>query len=106
MRCRERRKKPGDVLPVTDYYHYSLPPGLKPGTLVNLIHFYCGYWLGEAKGQQFTVFQTRINDGYEYEWRGRWLPESDPRVQVKLRSDKLLNSVMPVAVGMDECRTG
>ena len=92
IRCRERRKKPGDVLPVTDSYHYALPPGLHPGTVVKLIHFDCGYWIVEVNGEQFTVFQTRINSGFEYEWRGRWLPESDPRVQAMLGRETLKGS--------------
>lgn len=80
MRCRERVKKPGAILPVTDSYHYPLPPGLKAGTLVKLIHFDCGYWIVEANGEQFTVFQTRIDAGFEYECNGRWLAVSDPRI--------------------------
>ena len=48
---------------------------------MKLIHFDAGYWTVEANGEPYTVFQTRINGGFEYEFQGRWLPESDPRVQ-------------------------
>ena len=92
MRCRERAKKPGDVYTVSDSCHYPLPPGLKPGTMVKLIHFEHGYWIVEANGEQYTVFQTRIHAGYEYELKGRWLPESDPRVQEKLSRDTMKDS--------------
>jgi hypothetical protein len=46
----------------------------------------------EADGEQFTVFQTRINAGYEYEFRGRWLPESDPRIQAMRNRETLKDS--------------
>ncbi|HEX7862747.1 MAG TPA: hypothetical protein VF773_20605 [Verrucomicrobiae bacterium] len=81
MRCRERWKRPGDVLPVRNSYHYPLPPGLEPGTLVRLVRHEHGYWVVEAKGKEFTVFKTLIVAGFEYEVRGRWLPEIDPEVQ-------------------------
>ena len=80
MRCREKDKKPGDVFPVTDSYHYALPPGLAEGTLVKLIAFDHGYWVVEANGEHFTVFQTQIDSGFEFEWKGRWYPEEDPRI--------------------------
>jgi len=34
----------------------------------------------EADGKQFEVFLMRIEPGWEYELRGRWLDENDPRV--------------------------
>ena len=92
MRCRERTKKPVDVYPVSDSYHYPLPPGLKAGTEVKLVHFDHGYWTVELEGQQFLVFQTRIDSGFEYELKGRWLPESDPRVQAALGRETLVNA--------------
>ena len=84
MRCRERRKKPGDVLPVRNSYHYRLPPGLEEGAVVRLVHHDAGYWIVEAMGEQFTVFNTLIVAGFEYELCGLWLPEFDPRVQAAL----------------------
>ena len=57
------------------------PPGLEPGTFVRLVRHEHGYWIVEAKGKEFTVFKTLIVAGFEYEVRGRWLPETDPEVQ-------------------------
>ena len=95
----ERTKKPGDVLPVTDSYHYALPTGLKPGTLVKLIHFDTGYWIVETNGERFTVFQTRIDAELEYEWHGRWLPASDPRIQAMRNRETLKDSPAYSCVG-------
>lgn len=92
MRCRERSKKPGDVFPVRDSYHYPLPSGLPAGTPVRLIQYEAGYWIVEASGQRFTVFQTLVNAGFDYEVNGRWLPESDPRVHALLKRDTLANA--------------
>lgn len=39
-----------------------------------------GYWIVEANGEQYAVFKTLIDAGFEYELRGRWLPADDPRV--------------------------
>jgi hypothetical protein len=81
MRCRLKQAKVGDVLPVNDSdFHYQLPPGLKAGTLVKLLAFDAGFWTVEADGQQFSVFLTRIESGWEYELNGRWLPADDLRV--------------------------
>jgi hypothetical protein len=70
MRCRERWKKPGDVLPVRESYHYPLPAGLKPGTMVRLVHHDAGYWTVEFEGKEYTVFKTLVDAGFEYELKG------------------------------------
>jgi hypothetical protein len=77
----KKQAKPGDVLPVNDSdFHYQLPPRLKAGTLVKLLAFERGFWTVEADGRVFEVFLTRVETGWEYEWRGRWLDENDSRV--------------------------
>jgi hypothetical protein len=76
-----KEARPGDVLPVTDDYHYPLPEGLRAGDLVRLLTFDHGYWVVEKDGQQFKVFMRRIDPGFEYELGGRWLPASDGRVK-------------------------
>jgi hypothetical protein len=60
--------------------------------LVKLIHFESGYWIVEANGERFTVFQTRIDSGFEYEFRGRRLPGAEPRVQALPGCDTLKDS--------------
>lgn len=80
MRCKERRKKPGDVWPVSQSYHYPLPPELEAGTRVKLLSYDHGYWTVEADGKQFVVFGPQVDAGYFYELNGRWLPADDPRV--------------------------
>jgi hypothetical protein len=92
MRCREKNKKPGDVFPVRDSNHYGLPPGLAAGTLVKLIHHDAGYWIIEANGERFTVFKTLVDAGFEYEWKGRWYPEEDPRIQAIRARETLKDS--------------
>jgi hypothetical protein len=92
MRCRERNKKPGDVFPVRDSFHYALPKGLKDGTLVKLLSFDHGYWTVAADGQQFEVFAGRIDAGMEYELNGRWFPPTDPRIRSNLGDHSLKNS--------------
>jgi hypothetical protein len=92
MRCREKTKKPGDVFHVRDSNHYGLPPGLVPGTLVKLIYHDYGYWIVEANGEQYTVFKTLVDAGFEYEFKGRWLPADDPRVRAILDRDSLKDS--------------
>ena len=82
----------GDVLPVTDSTHYSLPPGLKHGDFVKLIDFDHGYWTVEKDGQQFLVYSVRIDAGYEYELGGRWLPDTDYRVKAMLKATTLKKS--------------
>ena len=80
MRSRQKIPRPGDLLPVNDSsFHYALPPGLTPGTIVKLLSFDHGYWTVEAHGQQFQVFMTRIDSGWEQEVNGRWQgPDSTP----------------------------
>ena len=91
MRCREKNKKPGDVFPVRDSYHYPLPKGLAAGTLVKLIHHAAGYWIVEANGEQFTVFKTLVDSGFEYDLKGQWYPEEDPRIQAVRAATTLAN---------------
>jgi len=67
MRCKERRKKVGDVFPVRDSYHYPLPPGLAPGTPVKLVAYNCGYWTVEASGELYRVFGPLVDAGFDYE---------------------------------------
>ena len=64
-------KRVGDVLPVADSYHYPLPHGLAPGTLVKLIAHDHGYWIVEANGEHYSVFQSLVDGGFEYEIQGR-----------------------------------
>ena len=62
-------------------FHYQLPPTLKAGTLVKLISFDHGYWTVEAEGERFEkIFMVRIESGWEYELKGRWLDQHDPRI--------------------------
>ncbi len=75
-----RRLRPGDVVRVTDAVHYSLPAGLHHGDLVKLVRFDHGYWQVERLGQGYLVFPSRIDAGFEYELKGRWVQETDPRV--------------------------
>ncbi len=90
--------KPGDVLAVNDEgSHYPLPPGLKAGTLVKLVSFDHGYWTVEADGQQFKVFMTRIESGWQYELNGRWLEADDPRVIAAKKCESLRSS--PASTG-------
>ena len=64
----------GEVLPVSDSnFHYQLPAGLAAGTLVKLISFDRGYWTVEAEGREYRVFMARIDSGWEYEVKGRWV---------------------------------
>jgi hypothetical protein len=66
---------------------------LEAGTLVRLLDFDAGYWtVATEEGKTFTVFQTRIDSGMEYEWRGRWLPAHDPRVIAERRESSLATS--------------
>ena len=92
MQCREKHKKPGDVFPVRDSFHYSLPPGLKDGTLVTLLSFDHGYWTVEASGKQYIVFAGRVDSGMEFKLHGRWLPVDDPRVIARKQAETLVNS--------------
>jgi hypothetical protein len=83
----------GDVYPVTDSSHYSLPRDLEDGTFVRLLEFDAGYWtVATEEGKTFTVFQARIDSGMEYEWRGCWLPAYDPRVVAERRESSLASS--------------
>jgi hypothetical protein len=91
MNCRERSKKPGDIFPVRDSCHYPLPPGLAAGTPVKLIAYDRGYWTVEASGELYSVFGTLVDAGFEYKLNGRWLPESDPRVQAVRAATTLAN---------------
>jgi hypothetical protein len=85
--------KPGDLFPVNDSdFHYQLPPGLKAGTLVKLIAFDHGFWTVEANGQRFKVFIIRIESGWEYEFKGRWLSADDPRVIAEKKRTSLRSS--------------
>jgi hypothetical protein len=72
MRCRERKKKPGDILPVRKSYHYPLPHGLSEGTHVKLIAHDHGYWIVEANHERYRVFQSLVDSGFEYEIGRRW----------------------------------
>jgi hypothetical protein len=81
MRCRMKDMRAGDVVKITDGFHYFLPAGLTDGDSVKLISFDCGYWTVEKEGQQFLVFLARIDPGFEYEIGGRWFPETDWRVK-------------------------
>jgi hypothetical protein len=77
MRCRQKKARPGDFLPVNNSdFHYPLPPGLNPGTLVKLVSFDRGYWTVEAEGQRYEVFMARIESGWEEEVNSRWVPRS------------------------------
>jgi len=89
MQCKERRKKPGDILPVRNSYHYPLPRGLAEGTVVKLIAFDHGYWTVEANGEQFKVFGALVDAGHLYELNGRWLPADDPRVIAQRKASGL-----------------
>lgn len=59
---------------------------------MKLISFDHGYWTVEKEGQHFMVYCTALESGFEYEWRGRWLPETDPRVQAELKRTTLQTS--------------
>ena len=80
MRCREKRKRVGDVFPVRDSYHYPLPSGLAPGTPVKLVAYACGYWTVEASGEFYRVFGPLVDAGFEYEIGEKWFPANHPRV--------------------------
>jgi len=80
MRCRMKRAKPGDVLPVKGGYPYELPNGIKAGALARLISFDHGYWTVEAEGRTFKVFISQVESGWLYELNGCWLDENDPRI--------------------------
>ena len=91
MRCKERKKKPGDYWPVRNSYHYPLPPGLEDGTLVKLLSFDHGYWTAEVNGKQYVVFGPLVDAGYLYEVNGGWLAADDPRVMARKSEEMLLN---------------
>ena len=60
--------------------------------MVRLVHHEAGYWIVEANGEQYTVFKTLIDGGFEYELRSRWLPETDPRIVAARSADSLRDS--------------
>ena len=60
--------------------------------MVRLVRHDAGYWTVEADGKEYSVFKTLVVAGFEYELRGCWLPESDPRVQAALSNKTLVNS--------------
>ncbi len=65
---------------------YYLPRGLDEGDAVKLVQFDRGFWQVEKDGRRFEVFLCCVETGYEYELaENRWLPESDWRVQARLR---------------------
>jgi hypothetical protein len=80
------------MFPVRDSNHYALPPGLPAGTLVKLIHHDYGYWIVEANGEQYTVFKTLVDAGFEYEFKGRWYPAQDPRLLAIRQRETLKDS--------------
>src|SRR5688572_3860917 len=93
MRCRQKSMKPGDIFPVNiSDFHYQLPPGLNPGTLIKLVAFDHGYWTVEANGEPFKVFIARIESGWEYELKGRWFPADDPSVIAEKERTSLRSS--------------
>ena len=98
MRCKERRKKVGDVFPVRDSYHYPLPPGLAPGTPVKLVAYAYGYWTVEASGELYRVFGPLVDAGYEYEIGSRWYPATDPRVIARQQEETMMKSRAYVCV--------
>lgn len=68
---------------------------------MKLIHHDCGYWIVEANGEQYTVFKTLVDAGFEYEWNGRWYPEEDPRIQAIRQRETLKDS--PAYSCVDGC---
>ena len=90
MRCRERKKRAGEVYPVQQSYHYPLPRGLEPGTLVKLMAHDHGYWIVEANGERYRVFQSLVCSGFDYEIGGRWYPADHSAVIARMREEKLV----------------
>jgi hypothetical protein len=67
--------------------------------MVKLLSFDTGYWKVERldpnsapTGEVFEVFMTRLETGFEYEHRGRWLPANHPIIQHHLNSAQPSNS--------------
>ena len=98
MRCREKRKRIGDVLPFKGSFHYPLPRGLAAGTLVRLVSYDHGYWTVEASGELYRVFGTLVDAGFEYELNGRWLAADDPRVITAKTAWKSVTTEAPAAL--------
>jgi len=59
---------------------------------VKLLAFDCGYWTVEASGELYSLFQSLVDAGFEYEWKGRWYPEEDARIQATRQRETLKDS--------------